>query len=121
MPQFTNFTTKAKEVIRRSHELALERGVNNVNSFHLLAALVLQDDSPVVAMLERMEVDLVMMTDILLENIETGKGMGDTMSQSLQMYLTPDLGQVIERSSNLAQSMKDQFVSKRGARLTCEI
>ena len=111
MPQFTNFTTKAKEVIRRSHELALERGVNNVNSFHLLAALVLQDDSPVVAMLERMEVDLVMMTDILLENIETGKGMGDTMSQSLQMYLTPDLGQVIERSSNLAQSMKDQFVS----------
>jgi len=111
MPQFANFTTKAKEVVRRSHELALERGVNNVNSYHLLAALILQDDSPVVSMLERMEVDLVMLTEILLENIETGKGMGDTVSQSLQMYLTPDLGQVIERSANLAQSMKDQFVS----------
>ena len=111
MPSFANFTTKAKEVIKRSHELALERGVTNVNSYHLLTALILQDDSPVVSMLERMEVDLVMLTDILLENIETEKGMGDVMSQSLQMYLTPDLGQIIERAMNLAQSMKDEFVS----------
>jgi ATP-dependent Clp protease ATP-binding subunit ClpB len=111
MPPFGNFTTKAKEVIRRSHELALERGINNVNSFHLLTALILQDDSPVVSLLEKMEVDMAMLTDILLEKIETGKGMGDTMSQNLQMYLTQDLGQTIERSLNLAQSMKDQFVS----------
>ncbi len=111
MPQFTNFTTKAKEVIRRSHELALERGVNNVNSYHLLTALVLQDDSPVVSLLERMEIDLVQLTDELLDTIETGQGMATTISQGMQMYLTPDLGQVIERSANLAQTMKDQFVS----------
>lgn len=111
MPPFGNFTTKAKEVIRRSHELALERGINNVNSFHLLTALILQDDSPVVSLLEKMEVDMAMLTDVLLEKIETGKGMGDTLSQNLQMYLTQDLGETIERSVNLAQSMKDQFVS----------
>lgn len=111
MPPFGNFTTKAKEVIRRSHELALERGVNNVNSFHLLTALILQDDSPVVSLLEKLEVDMALLTDVLLEKIETGKGMGDTMSQNLQMYLTQDLGQTIERSLNLAQSMKDNFVS----------
>ena len=52
MPPFANFTTKAKEVIKRAHELALERGVSNVNSFHLLTALVLLDDSPVVTMME---------------------------------------------------------------------
>lgn len=111
MPAFTNFTTKAKEVIRRSHELALERGVNNVNSYHLLTALIVQDDTPIVSMLERMEVDLVQLTDELLDIIETGQGMGTTVSQNLQMYLTPDLGQVIERSANLAKSMNDQFVS----------
>ncbi len=111
MPAFTNFTTKAKEAIRRSHELALERGVNNVNSYHLLTALIVQDDTPIVSMLERMEVDLVQLTDELLDIIETGQGMGTTVSQNLQMYLTPDLGQVIERSANLAKSMNDQFVS----------
>jgi ATP-dependent Clp protease ATP-binding subunit ClpB len=112
MPPFTNFTTKAKEVIRRSHELALERGVNNVNSYHLLTALLLQDDSPVVSMLERMEIDLVLLTDELLDIIETGQAMPNTVAQQgLQMYLTPDLGQIIERGAALAVSMKDQFVS----------
>lgn len=111
MPPFANFTTKAKEVIKRAHELALERGVNNVNSYHLLTALVLLDDSPVVAMLERLEIDLVGLTDDLLDKIETGTPVGETVSQSLQMYLTPDLGQVFERSMHLTQAMKDTHVS----------
>ena len=111
MPPFEKYTAKAKEVIRRSHELALERGVNNVNSYHFLTALVLQDDSPVVAMLERMEVDMTALTDALLDQIETGRGMGETVEKSFQMYLTQDLGHVIDRSWNLAQSMKDEYVS----------
>lgn len=111
MPSFANFTSKAKEAIRRCHELALERGVNNVNSYHLLSALVLQDDTPVTAMLERMEVDTVLLTDELLDIIETGNTAGGTVAQNLQMYLTPDLGQVIERAAALASTMKDEFVS----------
>jgi thiamine phosphate synthase YjbQ (UPF0047 family) len=42
---FHNFTTKAKEAIRRAHELAIERGQNHVNSLHLFAALILQEES----------------------------------------------------------------------------
>ncbi len=112
MPPFQNFTTKAKEVIKRSHELAMERGQNHVSSFHLLTALVLQDESPIASILERMEVDTALLTDQLLEAIDTDGGeSGNTMSTSFQMYLTPDLAQVIERSAKLAQSMKDEFVS----------
>ena len=49
MPPFNNFTTKAKEVIRKAHELAIERGQNHVNSLHLLTALLIQEDSLVVS------------------------------------------------------------------------
>jgi ATP-dependent Clp protease ATP-binding subunit ClpA len=45
MPPFQNFTTKAKEAIRRSHELAIERGQNHVSPMHMLAALLTQEDS----------------------------------------------------------------------------
>jgi len=38
MPPFNHFTTKAKEVIRKAHELAIERGQNHVNTLHLLTA-----------------------------------------------------------------------------------
>jgi ATP-dependent Clp protease ATP-binding subunit ClpA len=40
MPPLNQFTTKAKEAIRRAHELAIERGQNHVNPMHLLAALI---------------------------------------------------------------------------------
>ena len=111
MPPFDKYTTKAKEAIRRSHELALERGNDHVSVFHLLAALVLQDDSPVVAILEGTETDIAALTDAILDKIETGKTIGEMMTQNLQMYLTPDLGQIIDRSLHLAQTMKDNFVS----------
>ena len=44
---FNNFTSKAKESVKRAHELAIERGQNHVNPVHLLTALILQEESMV--------------------------------------------------------------------------
>ena len=57
MPPFQNFTKKAKEVIRRSHELAIERGQNHVNAIHLLTSLVTIEDSLTVSIIEKLEID----------------------------------------------------------------
>ena len=110
MPPFNNFTTKAKEAIRRSHELAVERGQNHVNALHLLTALITQEDSLVVSILDKMEVDTVLLTDNLIEMTD-GPEKVDTLSPSFQMYLTQDLAQAIERSVKIATSLKDEFVS----------
>ena len=110
MPPFNHFTTKAKEAIRKSHELAIERGVNHVNSVHLLAALLLQEESMVLSILERLDVDTALLTDSLLETIEMPESR-NTVSPSYQIYLTPDLAQVIELSSKVAAAMNDEFVS----------
>lgn len=110
MPPFNNFTTKAKEVIRKSHELAVERGQNHVNSLHLLTALVVQENSLIVSILEKMDVDTVLLTDNLIEMIESPESR-NTISPSFQIYLTPDLAQIIENSAKVAVSLKDEFVS----------
>jgi len=110
MPPFNNFTTKAKEVIRKAHELAIERGQNHVNSLHLLTALLTQEDSLVISILDKMEVDTLLLTDNLIEMIESPESR-NTISPSYQIYLTPDLAQVIENSSKVAVSLKDEFVS----------
>ena len=110
MPPFNHFTTKAKEAIRKSHELAIERGQNHVNTIHLLAALVLQEESMILSILERLEVDTVLLTDSILEVLE-GPEARTTVSPSYQIYLTPDLAQVIEQSSKVAAYLKDEFVS----------
>ncbi len=110
MAPFNHFTTKAKEAIRRAHEFAIERGQNHVSSIHLLGALLTQDESMVISILDKMEVDTVLLTDTLLETIESPET-SQTLSPSYQIYLTPDLAQAIEESSKIAAALKDEFVS----------
>ena len=111
MPPFANFTTKAKEVIRRSHEIAIERGQNHVNPLHLLAAILLQDESIVVPILERLNIDTIHVTESVLDLIEDPEGGGNTMAASYQIYLTPDLAHIIEHSVKVAEKLEDEFVS----------
>ncbi len=110
MQPFSHFTTKAKEAIRKAHELAIERGQNHVNPMHLLAALILQEESMVISILDKMEVDTILLTDSVLESIESTES-GQTMAPSYQIYLTPELAHTIESSSKIAQSLGDEFVS----------
>ncbi|MES2437160.1 MAG: AAA family ATPase [Patescibacteria group bacterium] len=110
MPPLSNFTTKAKEAIRRAHELAIERGQNHVNPLHLLAALILQEESMVASILDKLEVDSILMTDSLLEAIEAPDG-NATLNPSYQIYLTPDLAQAIEGAVKIAKTLNDEFIS----------
>ncbi len=109
MPPFTNFTTKAKEAVRRAHELAIERGQNHVSPLHLLAALVLQEESLVFSILDRMEIDTIMLADMVLEHLESPESAA-TLSPSYQIYLTPDLAQALEAAGKIAARMNDSFV-----------
>ena len=109
MPPFNNFTTKAKEAVRRAHELAIERGQNHVSPLHLLAALVLQEESVVFSILDRMEVDTIMLADAVLEHLEAPES-ASVLSPSYQIYLTPDLAQALETSGKIAARMNDTFV-----------
>src|SRR3989344_188838 len=110
MPPLNKFTTKSKDAIKKAHELAIERGQNHVNPVHLLAALILQEKSMVNAILEKLDVDTVLLTDSILEAIEGGEASA-TLSPSYQIYLTPELAQTLESSSKVAASLKDEFVS----------
>lgn len=110
-PPFNNFTTKAKEVIRKAHELAIERGQNHVNALHLMTGLLLQEESMVMSILDRMEVDTALLTDSVIESLESPEASQSTVSPSYQMYLTPDLAQAIDTSTRIAQYLKDEFVN----------
>ena len=110
MPPFKDFTTKAKEAIRKAHELAIERGQNHVNPVHLLCALVVQEESMVVSILDKLEIDTVSFTDHVVDSIESPEN-ATVLSPSYQIYLTPDLAQILENASKVAQGMGDNFIS----------
>src|ERR1035437_8075805 len=100
MPPLNKFTTKSKDAIKKAHELAIERGQNHVSSLHLLAALLLQEESMVNSILDKLEIDTMFLTDSILELIELPETQS-TLSPSYQIYLNPDLAQVIEHSATI--------------------
>lgn len=110
LPSFNNFTTKAKEAVRKAHELVIERGQNHVSSLHMAVALVLQEESLVVSILERLDVDIILFTDSLIELLEAPQTT-QTVAPSYQLYLTPDLAQALETSVRTATQLGDAFVS----------
>ncbi|MBU6232222.1 AAA family ATPase [Patescibacteria group bacterium] len=110
MPPLNKLTTKAREALRRAHELAIERGQNHVNPVHLLCALILQEESMVASILDRLEIDTPMLTDVVLEHIESPDG-SNVLSPSYQIYLTPDLAQILDNSVRVAANLKDEFIS----------
>ena len=110
MPPLDKFTIKAKDAIKKAHELAIERGQSHVSSMHLLGALLLQDESMVSSILDRIDIDTMLLTDAVLDSIETPES-NTTVSPAYQIYLNPDLAQVIEYSVKVAEQMKDDFVS----------
>ena len=110
MPPFQNFTTKAKEVIRRAHELAIERGQNHVSHLHLFTAIMLQEENIVISILEKLDVDIALLADSLLELIEAPER-ATTLTPSYQIFFTPELTQVLKNTATIAQSMNDSFIS----------
>ena len=110
IPPFSNFTAKAKEVIRKTHELAIERGQNQVGPTHLLAALLLQDESVLANILDRVEIDSIMLTDYVVESLD-GHESGAVLSAAYQIYLTPELVKILDTASKIASNLGDEFVS----------
>ncbi|MBI4224926.1 MAG: AAA family ATPase [Candidatus Sungbacteria bacterium] len=110
-PPFQQFTVKAQEALKRAHDLALERSHQQIDALHLLAALVLQEEGTVDAILEKLEIDISAFADRMFEALDA-MPRGSVVSTPLgQVYLTQDLAKVIEQAHREASQLKDEFIS----------
>ena len=54
----TNFTHKAQQTIINAQNIAQEKGQQQIDALHLLCALLSQEESVVLALLQRLGVDI---------------------------------------------------------------
>ena len=105
-----DFTHRAQEVIIQAQSIVREKNQQQIDALHLLLALLSQEESIVITLLQRIQVDI----ESLKKKIEKEIGKIPRISggQSLgQFYLTQDLAQVLERARQEAMKMGDEFVS----------
>ena len=105
--RFDKLTVKAQEAVAAAQALAQERGHPELDSLHLLAALVAQRDGIVKPMLDKIGVNANQLTGLLnAELSRLPKVSGGSTPQPNQA-----LQQVLQASVREAETMKDDFVS----------
>src|SRR3989338_2380586 len=110
MPPFSQFTIKAQEALKKAHELAIERGANQIDVMHLLASLVLQEDGIVPSLLDKLEVDQTYLMDAIMNSLEATLR-ANLLSPSPQIFLTTELARVLEEAHKAAAYLRDDFIS----------
>ena len=105
------FTNKAQEALQDAHGISSERGQQQVDVLHLLKALIFQEESLVLAIFEKLGVDVRKIDrdiDLALNRLPR---LTIVTGGIFQAYLTQELGRVLEQSFKEADKMKDEFVS----------
>jgi ATP-dependent Clp protease ATP-binding subunit ClpB len=103
------FTTKSQEVLRRSQELALSLGQQQVDVMHLLHVLVSQEGSVVPIILHKLEVDIEKIRQSAIKDIE--KYPKASAGAIGQIYITPLLLQLLDQAEKEMYIIGDEFVS----------
>ena len=105
------FTTKAQEALQDAHGIASEKGQQQVDILHLLRALIIQEESLVLAILEKLGVSIEKLEKEIDLALTRLPHLVISAGGLLQAYLTQDLGRVLEQSFREADKMKDEYVS----------
>ena len=105
-----NFTHKAQEAILAAQDLAREKGQQQIDALHLLYALLSQEESIVLNLLERIGADidgLKKKTKMALDRIPVIA----TPQTFGQFYLTQDMAKVLDRARQESIKMGDEYIS----------
>ncbi len=105
-----NFTHKSQEAILLAQSIAQKKGQQQIDALHLLHALISQEGSVVLTMLQKLGADV----GGLKNKVETQITKISTIvtpSTLGQFYLTQDMAKVLETARQEAMKMGDEFVS----------
>jgi ATP-dependent Clp protease ATP-binding subunit ClpB len=105
-----NFTHKAQEAILVAQDLAREKGQQQIDALHLLVALLSQEKSVVLNLLERLGVDEESLRRKATSGLEHLPIIA-TQQAFGQFYLTQDMAKVLDHARDEAVKMGDEFIS----------
>ncbi len=112
MIRFDRFTERAQDAAARAYEILSRYSHSQVDTEHILLALLEQTDGVVPQILERLNIDSRALRsrvdDILRQSPRTATIYGQGANQ---VFITPRLKSVIDRANEEANRLRDQYIS----------
>ena len=104
------FTHKAQEALLLSQDLASQQGHQQIDALHLLLALLSQEGSVVLNLLEKLGIDVEDLTKRVKSSLRTLSTIL-TPTTFGQFYLTQDMARVLDRARKEIIKMGDEYIS----------
>ncbi|ROL59129.1 AAA family ATPase [Bacteroidetes/Chlorobi group bacterium MS-B_bin-24] len=102
------FTLRSQEAIQTAQEIALNYNNQALEPVHLFAALIQDEDSLVVEILKKLEVNLSRLKIKVNELLEA---LPKISGYAGNLYLSPSLNEVFDTAFKEAKTMHDEYVS----------
>ncbi len=105
------FTQKSLEAIQEANNLALSNNNMQIEQEHLLYALLTIDQSLIAQLIKKMGKDPQALTQAVKQEIDKMPGVTGSGREAGKIYVAQDVDAALAKAENIAESMKDEYVS----------
>ena len=111
MMRFDRFTERAQEAAQRSAEIIQRYGHNQIDTEHILLALIEQPQGAITQILDHMKVDANALTERLDYILRTSPKANIFGGGAGQIFITPRVKRIIDLANEEANRLKDEYIS----------
>jgi ATP-dependent Clp protease ATP-binding subunit ClpC len=111
MMRFDRFTERAQEAAQRAAEIIQRYGHNQIDTEHILLALIEQPQGVISQILEYLKVDANSLTERLDYILRTSPKANIFGGGAGQIFITPRVKRIIDLANEEANRLKDEYIS----------
>ncbi len=111
MGRFDRFTERAQEAAQRAAEIIQRYGHNQIDTEHILLAMIEQPQGVVSQLLELLKVDANALAERLDYILRTSPKASIFGGGAGQIFITPRVKRIIDLANEEANRMKDEYIS----------
>ncbi len=111
MMRFDRFTERAQEAAQRAAEIIQRYGHNQIDTEHILLALIEQPQGVISQLLELLKVDANALAERLDYILRTSPKASIFGGGAGQIFITPRVKRIIDLANEEANRMKDEYIS----------
>jgi ATP-dependent Clp protease ATP-binding subunit ClpC len=111
MMRFDRFTERAQEAAQRAAEIIQRYGHNQIDTEHILLALIEQPQGVIPQILEHLKIDSAALTERLDYILRTSPKANIFGGGAGQIFITPRVKRIIDLANEEANRLKDEYIS----------
>ena len=111
MMRFDRFTERAQEAAQRAAEIIQRYGHNQIDTEHILLALIEQPQGVIPQILENLKVDSSALTERLDYILRTSPKANIFGGGAGKIFITPRVKRIIDLANEEANRLKDDYIS----------